>query len=284
MTTRGLVAVRGGGDLGTGVAHRLHRAGYRVFVLEVERPTAVRRRAAFAQAVLDGETTVEGVSARRTTLEELAGTTGGASPPGASGAAWGGWIPVMVDAGGEAIARLDPAAVVDARMLKTSGAGRRDGTRLTIGLGPGPVAGRDVDLVIETARGHHLGRVIEEGAAELDTGVPGDVGGVGADRVIRAPSAGRFASTHAIGDTVERGEVVGTVDGAPARARTAGLLRGLVADGVRVREGQKLGDVDPRGRSVDPAAISDKARAVAGAVLEGLLGRGVLPFRAEEGS
>lgn len=283
MKPPGLVAIRGGGDLGTGVAHRLHRAGYPVLILEVERPTAVRRRAAFAQAVLDGETTVEGVTARRTTLADLTGDSGPAGAVGPRGA-WVEWVPIVVDPDGDAIAAVDAVAVVDARMLKAGTGAPRDSGRVTIGLGPGPVAGRDVDVVIETSRGHALGRVIEEGGAAPNTGVPGEVGGIGAERVLRAPAAGRFRSKSAIGDGVERGDVVGFVGDAPVCASIGGLLRGLLADGTDVRAGQKLGDVDPRGLSVDPATISDKARAVGGAVLEALLVRGVLPVQRREGA
>ena len=284
MKREPIVAIRGGGDLATGVAHRLHHAGYRVLILEVERPMAVRRGAALAQAVLDGEMTVEGVTARRTTLAELEGAACGAAPAGDHEGAWMEWIPVLVDAEGEAITALDARAVVDARMLKRSTGAPRDRARVTIGLGPGFVAGRDVDLVIETARGHLLGRVIEAGSAEANTGVPGEIGGAGAARVIRSPADGPFEGARAIGDVVEEGDIVGTAAGVPARARIGGLLRGLVADGTVVGAGQKLGDVDPRGCAVDPATISDKARAVGGAVLEGLLRRGVLPSRSREAS
>jgi xanthine dehydrogenase accessory factor len=274
-----LVVIRGGGDLGTGVAHRLHRAGYSVLILEVERPTAVRRRVAFAQAILDGEAAVEGVTARRTTLAKIEDAVRGTVETGGPDGVWTEWIPVLVDADGEAIDRLGVRAIIDARMLKRRTGSPRDGASVTVGLGPGFVAGRDVDLVIETARGHSLGRVIETGAAEPNTGVPGDVGGAGAERVIRSSAEGLFEGTRAIGDIVEAGDVVGVAAGVPARARIGGLLRGIVADGTAVAAGQKLGDVDPRGPSVDPEKISDKARAVGGGVLEGLLRMGVLPNR-----
>jgi xanthine dehydrogenase accessory factor len=270
MKSEGLVVVRGGGDLGSGVAHRLARSGYRVVVLEMNAPSAVRRKAAFAEAVFAGETTVEGVSARRIERAELDRIAWAA-------AGWPGWIPVVIDPDGETIRALGPAAVVDARMAKRNLGTSRGDAPLTIGLGPGFTAGRDVDFVVETRRGHTLGRVLSEGAAEPDTGVPGEVAGFAAERVLRAPVGGAFQATAHIGAVVRAGDVVGFVDGSPVRAGIPGLVRGLVADGVVVVRGQKLGDVDPRGSGIDPGLVSDKARAIGGAVLEALLSRGVLP-------
>jgi xanthine dehydrogenase accessory factor len=273
MSARSLVIVRGGGDLGTGVAATLHRSGYRVVVLEAESPTVVRRAAAFAEAVFSGEAEVDGISARRVepdVLSELARAR--ASSDEADDR-----VPVVVDPDGRAIRVLRPRAVVDARMAKVNlGTGRGDAP-VTIGLGPGFEAGRDVDLVIETKRGDSLGLVIESGAAAPDTGLPGEIAGVTSGRVMRSPADGTFESVRSIGDLVDEGDVVGHVAGRPVRAGVAGLVRGLVADGVRLSEGAKAGDVDPRGSAVDPAAVSDKAAAVGGAVLEALLGRGVVP-------
>ncbi len=273
MTTNGLVVVKGGGDLGTGVAHRLHGAGYRIVVLEVERPTAVRRAVAFASAVTDGSVIVEGVEARRVTPGELAACS-----------TWPEWVPVVVDPSGETVMILGADAVVDARMAKVNLGTRRSDAPATIALGPGFVAGRDVDYVVETARGHALGRLILDGSAEPDTGVPGVIAGESAARLIRAPADGVFESTRSIGDVVERGDTVGRVAGLDAVAGTSGLLRGLVANGVTLSKGQKMGDVDPRGAAVDHTLISDKARCVGGAVLEGLLRRGVLPGRDSGGA
>jgi xanthine dehydrogenase accessory factor len=276
MMLGGLVVVKGGGDLGTGVAHRLRRAGYRVVVLEVERPMAVRRTVAFASAVTDGSIRVEGVEARRVTLEELRSATN------AEGGAWPTWVPVIVDPEGVSVSSLGADAVVDARMAKVNlGTTRADATA-TVGLGPGFHAGRDVDLVVETARGHSLGRVIDDGPALPDTGVPGPIAGQSAERLIRSPADGVFESTRRIGDLVGKGDVVGRVGGEPVRAATSGLLRGLVADGVRLSKGQKMGDVDPRGAEIDHRLISDKARSIGGAVLEALLRCGVLPGRTSE--
>ena len=268
---RGPVVVVGGGDLGTGVAHRLHCAGYRVVVLEKERPTVVRRAVSFAQAALDGSAVVEEVEARRESLSDLERHLRDGS--------WPGHVPVLVDPEGESIGALTPSALVDARLAKVNLGTRRDDAGVTIGLGPGFTAVDDVDYVVETMRGHSLGRLIAHGSAAPDTGVPAAIAGVGEERGIRAPAPGHFHSSRSIGEIVDAGDVVGRVGGAEAVARIAGLLRGLVANGTEVGSGQKLGDVDPRGREIDHTMISDKARAVAGAVLEGLLRGGVLPDR-----
>jgi len=274
MSDDALVIVRGGGDLGTGVAHRLARAGYRVLVLETERPLVVRRAAAFAEAVFEGRTNVEGVPAVRVDLDALAAAR---SDERGGDAGWPRWVPVIIDPDGAAIGRLAPDAIVDARMRKLPPeAGAPDGV-LSIGLGPGLSAGPDVDLVIETYRGNALGRVIERGEAAADTGVPGEILGRGAERVLRAPADGTFESIRTIGDLVGEGETIGRVGADAVSTRIAGLVRGLIADGTGVREGMKIGDIDPRGAAIDPAEISDKARAVGGGVLEALLSRRVLP-------
>jgi xanthine dehydrogenase accessory factor len=280
MRTDSLVLVRGAGDLGTGVAHRLFRAGYRVVALEVDEPSVVRRAASFADAIFRGETSVEGVTARRVTLDGISQTVGGSGEDigrPESETPWGRFLPVVVDPEGGAIERLRPDAIIDARMAKRNLGTARDDAEVTIGLGPGFEAGRDVDFVVETSRGNLLGRVIESGAALRNTGVPGVVAGVGSQRLLRSPCAGTFRAVKSIGDLVDDGEIIGTVSGEPVKARTTGLLRGLIADGVRVPERGKVGDVDPRGAAIDPAGISDKARAIGGAVLEALLSRGILP-------
>jgi xanthine dehydrogenase accessory factor len=287
VTAGTTVVIRGGGDLGTGVAHALASAGYTVVILETERPRAVRRSAAFAQAVYTGRTTVENLSAvlvhaggRRAlsdleaTLESTVGVERGDSNTPA--------VPVLVDPCGHSIASLRPDVVVDARMAKRNLGTRRNDAPLTIALGPGFEAGVDVDLVIETQRGETLGRVIERGSALADTGVPGVVGGVSAERLIKSPAAGEFRSSARIGDIVREGQAVGAVSGVPARAQLSGRLRGLAADGLVVAAGEKIGDVDPRGEAVDPSLISDKARAVGTSVLEVLATRGILPAGARD--
>jgi xanthine dehydrogenase accessory factor len=254
-----IVVIKGGGDLATGVAHRLHRAGFRVVITELAQPTVIRRAVAFATAVYEGEVTVEAVVARRVNLDQVEDLLRE------------GVIPVLVDPQAEAVRVLRPLAVVDAIMAK-----RNTGTRITdapivIGLGPGFTAGVDVHAVIETERGHNLGRVILEGGATADTGVPGPIGGVTAERVLRAPGDGIFRGLRVIGQRVEEGEAVARVDDAPVVARVGGVIRGLLADGLAVRVGMKVGDVDPRGVVEHCFTISDKARAIGGGVLEAIL-------------
>lgn len=233
-------------------------AGFRVVVLERDWPLAVRRRVCFAEAVLAGGVSVEGVNGVRVALEDLSSPRYDA-------------VEVAVDPEGRSIATLRPDVLVDGRMAKANTGTGRDQAPLVIGLGPGFEAGRDVHAVVETQRGPALGRVLWSGAAAEDTSVPAPVLGVTEGRVLRAPRDGRFRGRRRIGDLVAAGDTVGDVDGQPVDVAVAGLLRGLMADGVPVERGMKVGDVDPRGRAVDTAVVSDKARAVAAGVLEAVL-------------
>ncbi len=255
-----LVLVKGAGDLATGVAHRLHRSGFLVLMTEIARPTVIRRPVAFAEAVFDGFHEVEGITARLAT-----------GLPEARAILDGGEIPVLIDPRAEAAIQLEPAAVVDAIIAKRNISTRITDAPLVIGLGPGFTAGVDVHAVVETNRGHDLGRVILRGAAEPDTGTPGLIAGYGKERLIKAPADGVFEAVAAIGSLVEADETLGAVGGCPVAAPISGVLRGLIRDGVTVRQGQKIGDVDPRGRVEYCYTISDKARAVAGGVLEAVL-------------
>ena len=256
-----LVCVRGGGDLATGVAYRLFRAGFPVVILELPQPLVIRRAVSFAQAVYAGEIQVEGVDARLSAgvAEAIALTKSGT-------------IAVMVDSAGYAIPRLNPTVLVDARMLKASGGDTSpDQALLVVALGPGYTVGRDCHAVIETSRGHDLGRVLWQGRAAPDTGIPGSVKGRSGDRVLRAPTAGAVQSVVQIGDSVSSGQLIATVGGEPLRAPFAGVLRGLLHDGVPVPAGKKIGDVDPRGVRRHCFTISDKALAVGGGVVEAIL-------------
>jgi xanthine dehydrogenase accessory factor len=252
--------VRGGGEMASAAARLLFLSGFPVVVLERERPLAVRRKVAFAEAVLAGTAEVEGVPGRRVDLSEVSSVLEG-----------GLFVPVLVDPDGSSLVRLRPAVVVDGRMAKRNLGTRFADARLVVGLGPGFNAGQDVHAVVETQRGPELGRVHWTGAAETDTMVPSAVQGYAERRVLRAPRSGVFRSEKRIGEVVMPAARVGTVDGEPVAASIPGLLRGLMADGVSVERGAKLGDIDPRGPLVDPARISDKGRAVAAGVLEAIL-------------
>ena len=256
----GPVLIRGGGELASAAARLLFLAGFEVAVLEREAPLAVRRRVCLAEAVFSGTAVVEETAGR---LVPVSGIR----------AAWetGGFVPVAVDPDGVSLAELQPEAVVDGRMAKRAPDTRVDQAAIVVGLGPGFVAGVNVHAVVETQRGASLGRVIWSGPAEPDTSVPTPVAGYAESRVLRAPRSGIFRGRCRIGDLVRAGEPVGEINGTLVSAPIAGLLRGLLGDGVPIDAGIKVGDVDPRGRQVDPSVLSDKARAVAAGVLEAIL-------------
>lgn len=256
------VLVRGAGEMASAVAHRLARAGLHVAMTETAAPLAVRRAVSFCEAIYDGAQTVEGLTARLV------------SDPARCRAVWAaGELPLLVDPALECLAALRPPVIVDATLAKTGEGLRAHMAPLTIGLGPGFAAPEMVHLVIETNRGHDLGRLIYQGQAAPNTGVPGDIAGYSHERVLRAPADGVFVSRHELGDTVQAGEVVGLVGEAPVRAGVGGVLRGLIRGDTPVSAGLKLGDVDPRGRREYLHTISDKARAIAGSVLEGIMAR-----------
>jgi xanthine dehydrogenase accessory factor len=255
-----LAVIRGAGDLATAVGRRLHLCGFSVIHLETAEPTAIRRAVAFASAVFEGRVEVEGVAA--VLARDVSGARAGVSQ---------GNVAVLADPEGTSIRDLAPVLLVDAVMAKRNTGTRREMAPCVVALGPGFTAGVDAHAVVETCRGHDLGRVYTSGAARPDTGIPGVVGGAGAERVVRAPRAGVFRPLKSIADRVSAEEIVAEVSGEPVRAALGGVLRGILHAGLQVRQGQKVGDVDPRG---DPAlcfTISDKANAVAGGVLEAAL-------------
>ena len=257
---RQTVVIRGGGDLGSGVARTLHRSGFRVLILEVANPLVVRRTVSFAQAIIDGEAAVEGIRAVRVDAQDDMFKQ------------WRqGNIPVMVDPGGDMLKEIKPDAVVDATLAKRNTGMHRGMAPITIALGPGFKAGEDVDVVVETNRGHNLGRLIFEGYAEPDTGVPAPVKGYGRERVLRAPCGGAVTHILDIGAPVKAGDVICTVAGQPVKAPFDGMIRGLIMNGREVVAGLKIGDVDPRPIQELCYTISDKARALGGAVLEAIL-------------
>jgi len=257
-----LIIVRGGGDMATATIHRLWRAGFRVLVLETEYPSSIRRQVSLSEAVYDGQTEVEGMKGVLIHSDEE------------MQAAWkSGHVPLMIDAHADCIQQLRPEVLIDAIIAKRNLGTRIDMAPLTIALGPGFCAGRDVHTVIETMRGHNLGRIITQGYALQNTGVPGVIGGYAAERVIHAQHEGVLRNIRSIGDAVVQGEVIAEIcndEGkCPVYASIAGLIRGLIRDGFVVTKGFKIADIDPRCEEYHNCfTISDKARCIAGSVLE----------------
>lgn len=256
-----LVIVRGGGDIATGSIQKLYRAGFKVLVLEIEKPSAIRRKVAFCEAIYEKEMTIEGVTAKLcNSIEDIEQV----------------WrekkIPILVDSTGESIYKLKPQVVIDGILAKKNYGTNREMAPITIGLGPGFTAGEDVDVVIETMRGHNLGKLIFEGKPMANTGIPGIIKGVGKERVIYSPCAGVVKNICKIGDMVEENQVIATVDGVEVLATISGVLRGLIREGYEVPEKFKMADIDPREEEqANCFTISDKARAIGGAVLEAVL-------------
>ena len=259
--TKPLAIIRGAGDLATGTISKLHRCGFRVAALDMEKPTVIRRTVAFAQSLVEGEYTVEGIKAVQALSEEDIHQ------------AWeSGNIPVLPDPDGEWIKRLKPEIVVDAIIAKSNcGGTRMDMAPVVIGLGPGFTAGKDVHAVIETNRGHNLGKIIREGQAEANTGVPGNIAGFTAERVVRAPSDGIMEVIKDIGSLVKKGDLIARAGKTDVFCPLDGVVRGMIAEGTPVTAGFKIADVDPRGDDSYCRIISDKARAIAGGVLEAIL-------------
>ena len=293
-----LIICRGAGDLATGIIHRLHRAGHRVIALETDYPAAIRRQVSFCEAVYDGSAAVEGVTARlvpaladaETDTETYSGIN---DTPAANIASekWdssaieavleAGEVPLLIDPKGESIALLKPDVVVDAIIAKKNLGTTINMAPLVIGVGPGFTAGQDVHLVIESMRGHNLARIITDGMAQPNTGVPGNIAGFTSERVIHAPAAGYIHDVRKIGDIVQKGDEIARIypdkesyDNAlseyvPVNATITGIIRGLISEGYYFREGFKIADIDPRESELTNCfTISDKARSIAGSVLE----------------
>ena len=255
-----LVLIKGAGDLATGTAVRLHRAGFSVVMTDISQPTAVRRTVAFSQCMYDGTAVVEGITGRKAENRDQVRDILSA-----------GEIPVLADPEARILKELPFAVMVDAILAK-----RNLGTAITdapivLALGPGFTAGTDCHGVIETKRGHDLGRLILEGSAIPNTGVPGDVGGYTKERIIRAPADGPFEPVAAIGQQVKLGDVVARVNGVAVTAQLTGIVRGMLPAGIPVHTGMKAGDIDPRCEVEHCFTVSDKARAIGGGVLEGIL-------------
>lgn len=260
-----LVIVRGGGDIATGTINRLYQCGFKVLVLEVAAPSAIRRNVAFSEAVYQGEQKVEDVTCflaenivdAVTMLNE-------------------GKLVMLVDPEGASIRKLQPMAVVDAILAKKNLGTNKGMADITVALGPGFEAGKDVDAVIETKRGHSLGRVIYQGKAIKNTGIPGMIGGYTKERVIHSPAEGKLRNVKKITNIVKQGDIIARIEtgekSIPVEATIDGLLRGLIRDGYPVTKGFKIADIDPRIDEYDNCfTISDKARCIAGGVLEAIL-------------
>jgi xanthine dehydrogenase accessory factor len=255
-----VVVIRGAGDIASGIALRLFHAHFTIVMTEIALPTAVRRRVSFSEAVIEGHATVEDVRALLVQDE-----------PAMQEALATGCIPVFVDPAGTVIKRFIPDVVIDGIMAKRNLGTHRDDAPVVIGIGPGFTAGLDCHAVIETMRGHGIGRVITQGSAIPNTGIPGDIGGYTSDRLLRAPATGIFEPQRHIGDRVQKGELLAMVSGLPIYAGLEGMLRGILPQGIPVTPGMKVGDVDPRCERSHCFTVSDKALSVAGGALEAIL-------------
>lgn len=278
MKKKDLIVVRGAGDLATGTIHRLKKAGFRLLVLEAEHPAAIRRQVALSEAVYAGSARVEDVEAVRMDVDLAEKKNRKELLEQEMERIWKkDGVPVLVDPAGLSIAALRPAVVVDAILAKKNLGMTKEMAPLVIALGPGFTAGEDVDVVIETKRGHNLGRVIRSGSAVLNTGIPGIIGGYGKERVMHAQAEGILRNAASIGDIVEARAVIAEIETengtVPVEASLSGLLRGLIRDGYPVTKGFKIADIDPRKEELQNCfTISDKARCIAGSVLEVICG------------
>lgn len=278
MKKKDLIVVRGAGDLATGTIHRLKKAGFRLLVLEAEHPAAIRRQVALSEAVYAGSARVEDVEAVRMDVDLAEKKNRKELLEPEMERIWKkDGVPVLVDPAGLSIAALRPAVVVDAILAKKNLGTTKEMAPLVIALGPGFTAGEDVDVVIETKRGHNLGRVIRSGSAVPNTGIPGIIGGYGKERVMHAQAEGILRNAASIGDIVEARAVIAEIETengtVPVEASLSGLLRGLIRDGYPVTKGFKIADIDPRKEELQNCfTISDKARCIAGSVLEAICG------------
>ncbi len=278
MKKKDLIVVRGAGDLATGTIHRLKKAGFRLLVLEAEHPAAIRRQVALSEAVYAGSARVEDVEAVRMDVDLAEKKNRKELLEQEMERIWKkDGVPVLVDPAGLSIAALRPAVVVDAILAKKNLGTTKEMAPLVIALGPGFTAGEDVDVVIETKRGHNLGRVIRSGSAVPNTGIPGIIGGYGKERVMQAQAEGILRNVASIGDIVEARAVIAEIETengtVPVEASLSGLLRGLIRDGYPVTKGFKIADIDPRQEELQNCfTISDKARCIAGSVLEVICG------------
>lgn len=256
-----VVIVKSGGDIASGVIQKLHRTGFRVLVLEIENPTSIRRTVCFSEAIYNGKMEIEGItSVLVKNVVEIYH-------------AWANdFVPVIVDPKGTYIEKFKPIAVVDSIIAKKNTGTYKDLAPITIGIGPGFEAGKDVSVVIESNRGHNIGRLIFEGTAEPNTDMPGNIAGYTTERVLHSPDDGIISLEREIGDVVKKGDVIAYVNSQSIKAELDGIIRGLIREGTYVTKGLKIGDVDPRIEQLKNCyTISDKARAIGGSVLEAIL-------------
>ena len=254
------VLIRGAGDVASGIGYRLYKCGFKVIFLEKDNPQVVRRKVSFAEAVYDEECMVEDIKGKHATnvqsafnlLEE-------------------GVLPVLIDPKGELIKEINPDILVDATIAKKNIGTNRSMADLVIGVGPGFAAKKDVDVIVESNRGHNLGRVLYEGMAEENTGIPGMINGYSQERVLRSNHDGCIHVLKNIGSMVSSGDVLATIDGHEVKSKIDGIVRGMIRNGYEVKKGMKIGDVDPRGDINNCYTISDKALAIGGGVLEAIL-------------
>lgn len=255
-----MVLIKGAGDLATGIAYRLKKSGFDIVMTEIHKPTTVRRTVAFSQAVFDNEIVIEGIKGVKVNnineiYEEIRE----------------GNIPIIIDEKAEIIKELRPDVVVDSIIAKKNLGTSIEDAPIVIGVGPGFEAKVDCHLVVETKRGHYLGKVIEEGSAIPNTGVPGNIGGYTKERIIRASSNGNIKPVVAIGDFIKKGDIVAYIDGIEVLAEIDGIVRGMLQEGIEVFKGMKSGDIDPRCEKDHCFTISDKARSIGGGVLEAIM-------------
>ncbi|PLV57925.1 selenium-dependent molybdenum cofactor biosynthesis protein YqeB [Brachyspira pilosicoli] len=263
-----LVIVRGAGDLATGVVYSLYKAHFKVIILETQHPSAIRRKVALSEAVYDGKTKVEDIEAVLVkNYEEALNIIANKDYKE---------IPILIDPNCEILNHIKPTFLIDAIIAKKNLGTNKSMAKYTIALGPGFTAGKDCDIVIETMRGHNLGRIYLEGEAIPNTGIPGNIGGKEAERVIHASSDGIIKNIKKIGDFVREKEVIAYINNDNKKieviAPFEGLLRGIIRDGFKVRNGLKIADIDPRKSEYDNCfTISDKARNLGGAVLTAMM-------------
>ncbi len=256
-----LIIVRGGGDIATGTIHKLHRCGFQVIILEIAKPSAIRRKVSFSEAMYDKEAVVEDVTCKKAGgIQEIHQILAE------------GKIPMVEDEHCNILKYFHPFALVDGILAKKNMGTNKAMAPITVALGPGFEAGVDVDAVIETQRGHDLGRILLTGFAAKNTGVPGIIGGYGRERVIHSPASGTIKNLSHISDTVTKGQAIAVIGETKVEATIDGILRGIIKDGYPVKEGLKIADIDPRVEEKKNCfTISDKARCIGGSVLEAIL-------------